>query len=189
MTDQTTDTHVGNPAKSDLVFSIVILVISVGALIWSFTYAEAVAMLLPRLAAGLGILSAVWMIIRKSRELVKQRAAAANYAPAGAVETTIDDEDDEDEVDTNDAEYVLSHTSRRDWLISLGFIAGFFVLLYLFGLFIAAGVLSLTYLIFVGKRKWWFAVIYTAVLVALLYALMRVITYIPSPAGIILVGG
>jgi hypothetical protein len=84
---------------------------------------------------------------------------------------------------------VLSHTPRKVWLVTLGFIAGFFILLYLCGLFIAAAALSLTYLMVVGKRSSTFAISYTVVLTALLWVLMRWVTYISTPAGILLHGG
>lgn len=151
-------------------------------------------MLLPRFSAGLGILCAGWMVVTKLVQLFSQTAVASTEMSGTAPSATEDAPasevglDDEDE-DLNDVEHIFSLTSRRDWTVTLAFIVGFFVALYLFGLFISAAVLSLSYLKVVGKRSWLFAVIYTALLVALLWCLMRWVTYIPSPAGLLIVGG
>lgn len=187
MTDQITGPRVGNRVKSDIVISAVILAISVGVLVWSLAYPSEMTLILPRLAAGLGVLCTLWMIVSRSIQLARGTVGAPQTDAADDVLAELGE--DADEVDANDPEYILSHTSRRDWLVALGFIAGFFVALYLFGLFISAAALSLSYLIAVGRKKWWFAVIYTVVLIVALYVLMRVVTYIPSPAGIVLVGG
>ncbi|MEW1980229.1 tripartite tricarboxylate transporter TctB family protein [Citricoccus sp. NPDC079358] len=180
-------------AMPDLVISCVILVICGGAIAISITYPPSVSMLLPRLAAGLGLLCAAWIIISKSIALARQRLETGVEGTTGPVDDhtavlKVPTEDD-DEVDPNDAEYVLSHTSRRVWLTTIGFIAGFFLVLYLCGLFVAAAALSLVYLIVIGKKSWLFSLIYTAVLTGLLWVLMRWATYIPSPPGVLLPGG
>ncbi|MDO8384665.1 MAG: tripartite tricarboxylate transporter TctB family protein [Microbacterium sp.] len=166
----------------DIVISCVVLFISVGAMALSFTYPAAVSVLLPRLAAGFGIVCAVWMIVKNALDLARHRRDH---------EDELDSDEDlvEQEIDENDPEYVLSHTPRKIWLVTLGFIAGFFILLYLCGIFIAAAVLSFTYLVVIGKKSWLFAILYTGVFTALLWALMRWVTYISSPAGILLHGG
>lgn len=183
-------------AMPDIVISCFILFVSAGAMALSFTYPPAVSMLLPRLAAGLGVFCAVWMIINKSIAFARDRRESDDvYDSTAAVSSPreetlgLDLPDAAEEVDENDAEYVLSHTPRKIWLVTLGFIAGFFILLYLCGLFIAACALSLAYLLVVGKKSWIFAVLYSAAFTALLWAFMRWVTYIPSPSGILLHGG
>lgn len=180
-------------AMPDLIISCVVLVICGGALAMTVTYPPAVSLLLPRLAAVLGLLCAAWMIVNKSIALARQRGENRVQRTTGPVEehATVLKEpaEDDDDVDPNDAEYVLSHTSRRVWLTTIGFIAGFFLVLYLCGLFVAAAALSLVYLIVIGKKSWLFSLIYTVVLTGLLWALMRWATYIPSPPGVLLPGG
>lgn len=162
--------------KSDLVIGCVIFAITVGALIHSFSYSESVAMLLPRLAAGLGIACSAWTIVSKvmqlrwSTPLVPVGAAAAEGTASAAVAEipasslpTATEQPAEDEGDPNDAEYILSHTPRRTWAVALAFAAGFFILLYLCGIFVAAGALALAYLRVVGRKSWLFSTIYTAV--------------------------
>jgi hypothetical protein len=189
----TMDTTTKRSAMPDIVISCFILFVSAGAMALSFTYPPAVSMLLPRLAAGLGIFCAVWMVINKSIAFARDRRDTddvdSSTTVVGTTEETLDLPEAAMQVDENDAEYVLSHTPRKIWLVTLGFVAGFFVLLYLSGLFIAAGTLSLAYLLVVGKKSWTFAVLYTLVFTALLWALMRWVTYIPSPSGILLHGG
>lgn len=180
-------------AMPDLIISCVVLIVCGGALVTSVTYPSAVSMLLPQLAAGLGLLCAAWMLVNKSVALARQRGQAGTHKTAGPVaeHATVLNESahDDDPVDPNDAEYVLSHTSRRVWLTTLAFIAGFFLVLYLCGLFVAAAALSLVYLTVIGKKSWLFSLIYTVVLTGLLWVLMRWVTYIPSPPGVLLPGG
>ena len=173
-------------AMPDIVISCVVLVTCGGALAMTVTYPSAVSLLLPRLAAGLGLLCAAWVIVNKSIALARQRGENGAERTADSLH---DPAEDDDEVDPNDAEYVLSHTSRRVWLTTIGFIAGFFLVLYLFGLFVAAAALSLVYLVIIGKKSWLFSLMYTVVLTGLLWALMRWVTYIPSPPGVLLPGG
>jgi len=180
----------------DIVISGIVLIVSVGAMAMSFTYPAAVSVLLPRLAAGLGIFCAIWMIAKNSIEFARHRRdreedPASTDAFSGTQEEapSLDVPNVGQEIDENDPEYVLSHTPRKVWLVTLGFIAGFFILLYLCGLFIAAAALSLTYLLVIGKKSWIFAILYTVVFTALLWALMRWVIYISTPAGILLQGG
>lgn len=180
-------------AKPDLIIATAIFVISAGALALSFTYPPAVSMLLPRLAAGLGIFCAGWLIISKTlalRAAPRDDEAHRVVARRSAQEETsgIDLPVAED-VDGNDPEYVLSHTPRKIWAVTLGFIAGFFLVLYLAGIFVAAAALSFLYLFVVGKKTWLYSLVYTVVLTGLLWALMRWVTYIPSPTGILFHGG
>ncbi|MGJ9372545.1 hypothetical protein [Nesterenkonia sp. CF4.4] len=176
----------------DLVISCVVLVLCAGALALSFTYSPVVSLLLPRLAAGLGILCAGLMIASTSRALASRREKTKTVGTTSPVEerTTVPDPTEAGvDVDPNDAEYVLSHTSRGVWLSTLGFIVGFFLVLYLCGLFVAAAALSLSYLVVVGKKSWLFASMYAVVLTGLLWILMRWVTYIPSPRGVLFSGG
>ncbi|MDO8382389.1 MAG: hypothetical protein Q7T17_05365 [Microbacterium sp.] len=186
---------------SDLVFSSVVLFISAGAMALSFTFADAVSVLLPRLAAGLGIAAALWMVVKNSLQLARNRRDAADLddhghgGPTGTIRNPAEGSAKQDEpvsthvIDENDAEYVLSQTPRKIWLVTLGFIVGFFVLLSLFGIFIATAALSLTYLVVIGKKSWTFSIVYTVVFTALLWALTRWLTYISTPAGVLIQGG
>jgi hypothetical protein len=170
----------------DLVIACVVLLICGGALALSFTYPPATAMLLPRAAAVLGVVGAAWIVVSKSTELSRRRVEAAvedEDAPADL------SPDEEEEVDPNDAEYVLSHTPRDIWLMTLGILAGFFLVLYLCGIFIAAGALSLIYLLIVGKKTWSYALIYTVFFTGSLWFVLRVPTYILTPPGVLIHGG
>jgi hypothetical protein len=179
-------------AKPDLVISCVLLVVCTGAMLWSFTYPTAVSMLLPRLAAGLGLLCAAWMIVGKWSALSQERIRLLSGPLEGEDvfgAQSAASHGDGKEQDPNDPEYILSHASRRAWLTALGFISAFFLVLYLCGIFVAAAALSLSYLTVIGKKSWRFSSIYTVVLTGLLWLLMRQVTYIPSPVGILFSGG
>lgn len=171
-------------ALPDLVIACVVLLICGGALAVSFTYPPETQLFLPRVAAGLGMAGAAWTIISTSIELSRRREQPVleedvdTAGPSG-----------EGELDSTDAQVVLSHTPRNIWMVTLGVITGFFLLLYLCGIFIAAGALSFFYLFVVGKKTLRFTLIYTAIFTASLWFLMRIVIYIVTPAGVLIDGG
>lgn len=179
-------------AKPDLILSCAIFIICGGALALSFTYSSSMSLLLPRVAAGLGMLCAAWMVVGATvtrRRLDEETPVALPATSAHEPTSTVEGVSDTGQDDPNDAEYILSNTPKRVWITTIGFICGFFLVLYLCGLFIAAAALSLVYLVVVGQKSWLFSVTYTVILTGLLWGLMRGLTYIPSPPGVLFPGG
>jgi hypothetical protein len=92
----------------------------------------------------------------------------------------------EDDIDEDDVEYVFQTAGRRRWAEALGWVAAFFVLLYVAGLYICAPVFSLLYLRFGGGRTWRLSVIYAVVTAVLLYGAFELALHIPTPPGLFL---
>jgi hypothetical protein len=92
----------------------------------------------------------------------------------------------EDDVNEDDVEYVFQTAGPRRWASALAWIAGFFVLLYVVGLFITAPVFSLLYLRFAGGRTWLLSAVYAVVAGLVLYLAFEVALSIPTPPGLFL---
>ena len=112
------------------------------------------------------------------RSLVKKNPAPTPVEPiesqAGAGEEYEDD-----------AEDILTTAGARDWMTTLGFVGGFFLALYIFGLYLATAVFAVVYLRFQAHSSWKFSVIYASVLTIALYLIFSVALELPVPAGVI----
>ena len=139
---------------------------------WSFQ-----AALFPHLVTAASFLITalylVQVLVRLTREV---RTGVVAPDPAGA----------EDDPERDDVEYLFQTAGARRWAAALGWIAAFFVLLYVAGLFITAPVFSFLYLRFVGRRTWLFSVLYAVVLGAVLYAAFDLALGVPTPPGLFL---
>jgi presenilin-like A22 family membrane protease len=84
----------------------------------------------------------------------------------------------------DDVEYVFRTAGARRWASALGWVAEFFVLLYVAGLYVTAPVFSLLYLRFAGKRTWIFSSIYAIVIGVMLYVAFELALGVPTPPGL-----
>jgi hypothetical protein len=89
-----------------------------------------------------------------------------------------------DEANPDDVEYIFRTAGARRWAATLGWVAAFFVLLYVTGLYVTAPVYSLLYLRFVGKRTWIFSAIYAIVIAVVLYVAFALALGVPTPPGL-----
>ena len=138
---------------------------------WSFR-----AALFPRLVTGVAfVLSAVHLVLVLRRLRPGSADAPAEPEPPA-----------EDDADRDDVEYVFGTASGRAWAEALAWIAGFFVTLYVAGLFLTAPVFSVLYLRFAGGRTWKVSVIYAVVVGVVLYVAFEVLLGVPTPEGLIL---
>jgi hypothetical protein len=178
----------GPPARrrpsSQAVADVVITVLLLALFGWGFLEANRwsfQAALFPHFVTGaafvLGVLHLVQVLLRLWRET---NAAPAVVEP-GAAE---DAEDAEDAADPDDVEQLFRTAGARRWASALGWVAAFFVLLYVAGLFITAPVFSLLYLRFAGNRKWIFSLIYAIVIGVMLYLAFELALGVPTPPGL-----
>lgn len=155
-------------AVADVVVTVLLLVLFAWAFIeageWSFR-----AALFPRLVTGAGVvltaLHLVQAVLRLRRPTPSPEAGDA---------------------DPDDVEYVFRTAGPRRWASALGWVAAFFVLLYLGGLYVTAPVFSLLYLRFAGKRTWVFSATYAIVIAVVLYAAFELALGVPTPSGLFL---
>lgn len=89
-----------------------------------------------------------------------------------------------DGANPDDVEYVFRTAGVRRWASALGWVAAFFVLLYVAGLYVTAPVFSLLYLRFAGQRTWIFAAIYAMVIAVVLFVAFELALGVPTPQGL-----
>jgi hypothetical protein len=169
-------------AVADVVLTALLLALFAWALLetgeWSFR-----AALFPRIVTAAGVVFCVLKLVHAVTHLRRARATAVvpdhEPVPAGG---THEDEENEDE----DVEYVFATAGRRNWAMALGWVAAFFVLLYVAGLFVTAPVFSLLYLRFGGGQSWKVSAIYAVVIGVVLYVAFEVLLGISTPPGLFL---
>jgi hypothetical protein len=178
---------------ADLVITAVLLLLFGWAFLEANQWSDRAA-LFPHLVCGvMFVLSALHLV----QVLVRtRRTPAAAAAPADADEHdstghllpghVAEPHGNEDDVNDDDVEYVFQTAGARRWASALAWVAGFFVLLYVAGLFITAPVFSLLYLRFAGGRTWRLSVIYAVVAGLVLYLAFEVALSIPTPPGLFL---
>lgn len=194
---------------ADFVISVVLLVVFAAAFGTALQW-QAIAGLFPLIATGVGIaLSAAFAV---SSLLVRGRAQQTDEGPLDAapaeglvaqeaqarpaVDTrdsaAEEDADTEDSADSEegmadqaDADHMFfASLSRQDWVVSLAYLAAFFVGLSIFGLYVASAVFTVGYLRFQAKSSWLFSVGYAVVMAAAVYALFGMGLQLPVPEGL-----
>jgi Tripartite tricarboxylate transporter TctB family len=158
-------------AVADVVITALLLALFVGAFLaagdWSFR-----AALFPRLVTGAGVALAALHLVQAVLRLRRPALDAEGTDPG--------------DPDPDDVEYVFRTAGPRRWASVLGWVAGFFVLLYIAGLYVTAPVFSLLYLRFAGKRTWIFSAIYAIVIAVVLYVAFELALGVPTPSGLLL---
>lgn len=99
---------------------------------------------------------------------------AAVITPAGT----------DDRVGYHSIEYAFGTAGGRAWLAALGWVATFFVSLFVLGVFITVPLFALAYLKIAGSASWLGATIYAAVAGGFLWFVFGELLAIPMPAGI-----
>jgi Tripartite tricarboxylate transporter TctB family len=169
-------------AVADVVLTALLLALFAWALLdagqWSFR-----AALFPRIVTGAGVVFCVIKLVQSLAHLRRARSAAVvpDHEPVPAGGTHEDEENEEEDV-----EYVFATAGRRNWTMALGWVAAFFVLLYVAGLFLTAPVFSLLYLRFGGGQSWKVSAIYAVVIGVVLYVAFEVLLGIATPPGLFL---
>jgi hypothetical protein len=113
------------------------------------------------------VLSVVFVIRSLTSQRARAEAATAHEKPSAE----------------DNLEYVFQTATAREWLSTLAWFAGFFVVLYVFGLYVAAISFTIPYLRSRDNRSFLFAAVYAAVLAAVLYLAFTVLLAQPVPPG------
>jgi hypothetical protein len=171
-------------ASSGAVADVVLTVLLLALFGWGFLEAAQwsfQAALFPRIVTGSAFVLAALHLVHALLRL-RRRAARTSGGPTGTPDADADDAD----ADADDAVQLFRTAGPRRWAAALGWVAGFFVLLYVGGLFVTAPVFSLLYLRFAGRRTWVFSAVYAVVTGVVLYLAFAVALGVPTPPGLIL---
>jgi hypothetical protein len=163
-------------AVADVVLTVLLLALFgwgfLEAAQWSFQ-----AALFPRMVTGSAFVLSALHLVQALLRLWRNRNAPAldvsRAAEPGAAEP-------------DDAEHLFRTAGARSWASALGWVAGFFVLLYVAGLFVTAPLFSLLYLRFAGRRTWLFSAVYAVVIGVVLYVAFELVLGVPTPTGLFL---
>lgn len=138
----------------------------------------------PLTVSGLGAMLSVGFL---ARAILRPPVPLNTPLESAAGQTGVGDASDDDDEHAQDdsLEYVFASASAAQWTAVLGFLAGFFLLLPLLGLYIAAGAFTLAYLRYQAGSSWKFSAIYAVVLVATLYGIFGMALRVPLPSGLI----
>ena len=168
---------------ADLVLGTLVLVLFVLAFLqtgeWSFRTA-----LFPRMVTVAGIALSGLFVLLTVVGVVREHRRAGHPDPATSVQDTGAALLDEDEEHDHEMEYVYASAGRRAWAEALGWVALFVGLLWVGGLFVAAGLFSLAYLRFGAGRTWRFSVVYAVVMTGVLYVFLGLLLPVSVPEGL-----
>lgn len=155
---------------ADIVITVGLLATFAVALVtargWSFKTG-----LFPQMVTVLGLFLAALHLL-----ILFLRRPAEDHQPHG----------EDGEIEAVDVEYVFEHATRAQWARTLGWALGFFVALYLVGIFIAAPVFTVAYLRYSARASWVLSVVYAIVVGVMLYLAFVVFLQLPVPEGVLL---
>lgn len=150
----------------DLVGGILLAIVMGGALLLTRGWDHNAAVFPRGVSAG-GLLLGLGLVVR---------SAIGTREPA----KVIDEEEAADDLD-----YIFHTASRRQWALTLFWFVGFFVALYVLGLYATAIVFTVVYLKREDNRSWVFAGCYALVLTGVLYLAFGIVLAQPVPAGLL----
>jgi hypothetical protein len=151
---------------SDLVGVILLSVVMGGALLLTRGWDHNAAVFPRGVSAG-GLLLGLGLVIR---------SAVGTREPA----KVIDEEQAADDLD-----YIFHAATARQWAVTLAWFLGFFVALFVLGLYATAVVFAVVYLKREDNRSWLFAGVYAVVLAGVLYLAFNVVLAQPVPTGLL----
>lgn len=163
---------------ADTVATVSLLVIFGGAYIQAVHWPLRTG-LFPRLVVGAAFLLAVFQLVSLLREAMRSAEVTEAIIEGAKAPAKEADEDVSQEM-----EYVFAHAGRRAWIEALGWVAAFFVGLYVLGLYITAPLFAASYLWFVAKASWRVSLIYAAVTAVVLYGAFDWLLDQPVPTGL-----
>jgi hypothetical protein len=152
---------------ADVAGGVLLAVVFAGAFLLARDW-DRQAALFPRGVSAIGFVLAVVLIVR-----TVFFPKAVTDEPHDAEGQSVDDS----------LEYIFHTASLSKWLVTLAWFGGFFVALYVLGLYATALVFPLVYLRSQDKRSWLFCVAYAVVLTAVLYLAFSVLLAQPVPPG------
>jgi hypothetical protein len=191
MTDETT-TEPGQHSvvKSDLIGAAFAAVIFAVALGMTFEWSDKAAMF-PRVITGSGLLfSMAYLlacIVRARRAQKPDYATSVSQSLEERVHGSVQEHSSgsDDDLPPEEVEYVFATAGRKAWLSALGWVTLFLVLTLLLGLFVASAIFAFVYLRWSGSTTWLFSSVYALILSVCLILIFRVVTFVPTPLGIL----
>lgn len=177
--------------RSELVADVVVTALLLALFGWAFLEAgewSFRAYLFPRIVSGATFVFCALHLVQAALRLRRGDvdAPAPTRVPAPVAADAAAGGEHENEVNDDDVEYVFATAGGRAWAAALGWITGFFILLYVAGLFLTAPLFSLLYLRFGGRQSWRMSVGYAVAIGVVLYVAFELLFGIATPPGLFL---
>jgi hypothetical protein len=158
---------------ADLVITVALLILFAWALSSASEWSVKAA-LFPRLVTTFGLALAVLHLVL----LLVRRRSADDSAEAQSVMGISEPDDDP-------LAYAFSTAGRLAWMVALAWVAGFFVSLYVLGVYVTAPLFTVLYLRLSAHASWRLSVIYSVVVGAVLYGVFETLLGLPTPEGVL----
>ncbi|MCW2843532.1 MAG: hypothetical protein JWN22_1448 [Nocardioides sp.] len=163
-----TPAHPRRPTIDAEVLGGIVLAIVFGGAFWLARGWDRQAAIFPLGVSAAGFLLAIALTVRA---LTSRRMRAEAETP-------------HEEIAADDnLEYIFQTATARQWIVTLAWFGGFFVALYVLGLYASALIFTVAYLRTQDRRSWLFVIVYALVLVAVLYGAFTVLLAKPVPPG------
>lgn len=156
---------------SDLIITVVLVGVFSGAFVMAMSFSS-LAAYFPLGVSALGVLGSLTFLVRVVFFPRKPNAPKAAL-PDGAQSFS-----------DSEHEFFQSLT-KRDWLASTAWLGGFYVVLGLFGIYVACLAFTIAYLRYEVQRKWLFSIAYAIILTGLIWAIFGLVLALPLPTGAI----
>lgn len=173
-------------STADLLISVVAFAVFLAAFFMTLNWPIEAARF-PRIVTGIGAVCSGLFLLKTLMQARKRPQSSSSESAASAKTTSnaVSDAHNEDAEDEEDVGYVFATAGARAWVRALLWIASFFVLTYLFGVYLAGGLFAVLYLRFGGKKSWLFSCGYALILSVGLWALFDQFLQLPLPRGLL----
>ncbi|MGH3341770.1 MAG: tripartite tricarboxylate transporter TctB family protein [Carbonactinosporaceae bacterium] len=166
---------VPRPARAVRLGDVVIALFLLGVFVLGYVYAQAWpfrAKLFPEMVSTAGMALAALKLI-----------GFAVQASRGGTAKPRPDVSDQDQTPET-PEYVFGTAGRRAWAGALGWVAAFFLSLWLLGVFVTVPLFAISYLRIAGKAGWLGASVYGGVAGGVIWLVFSYVLAVPMPTGI-----
>ena len=182
----------GRRDRPSMIISVVLAVVFVAALVNALQW-QTIAGLFPLTVTGIGTVLSLAFLVQCLTRRREEGPTAETGAGAPIDEPTSEAghgvvEQVEEAEDLDSVHAFFASLGRRDWLVTLGCFAAFFVVLYLTGLYVAAALFTIAYLRYQARTSWKLAIVYAVVLAAAMYGLFGAALQLPVPEGLLGLG-
>ncbi|WP_164207125.1 tripartite tricarboxylate transporter TctB family protein [[Micrococcus luteus] ATCC 49442] len=174
-------TSLNSSRRADMVFTLTVAVIMCAALIQTFTWPSQAAVF-PRVVIVSGLVFSLGLAAIIGWKQLRRRNTGELPAEASGDRP---DHNQDDDAESDEAEYVFATAGTRAWVKALLWVTGFLILTGILGIFASSGIFALFYLRWGAHKSWKFSGIYAVVLTLCLLTMFRWLLYIPTPVGIL----
>ena len=157
--------------KSDLVITVLLLVVFLGGLVLAAQWPP-LAAYFPLGVSAIGAIASATFLVRVLFFPRTPQAPKTNIPDEAR--PIVDQEHD----------FLRSLTSR-DWFVGVAWLGGFYLALAIVGIYLALVAFTVAYLKIQANRSWLFAIVYSALLTGVIFLVFSILLRLPLPGGLL----